>query len=202
MDADVRYLASIVEGHGKVEALPALIRRIADAVGYAGHLQINSPIPVKSRSFINDHDYFRKYVAPAAEKAAARNGSVLILLDCEDYCPAILGPTLLGRAQTVRENVDMFVALAYREFETWFVSATPSLRGWRGLPQSLEAPRDAEKIRNAKGWLGVRMDGPYDPLIHQLEFTRAFDLKLACANQSFDRLYQWTKNFLESSITE
>jgi hypothetical protein len=197
METDVRYLASVVEGHGEVEALPALIRRIAETVGFSGNLQINPPIRVKSGSFINDLDYFRKYVALAAGKAAARDGILLILLDCEDDCPAILGPKLLQQAQAVRTNVDIFVALAYREFETWFITAAPSLRGRRGMPHDLETPRDVEKIRDAKGWLDGRMKGSYDPLIHQLEFTREFDIMLARSNQSFDRLYRRIQSFLE-----
>jgi hypothetical protein len=189
-------LASVVEGHGEVEALPALIRRIADAVGFVGNLQINPPIRVKSGSFLNEEDYFRKYITLAAGKAAARNGSLLILLDCEDDCPATLGPALLQRAQAVRANVDIFVVLAYREFETWFITAAPSLRGRRGLPLHLEAPSDAERIRDAKGWLGGRMSASYDPVIHQLEFTKEFDLKLARNNRSFDRLYRRIQDFL------
>jgi hypothetical protein len=193
----MRYLASVVEGHGEVEALPALVRRIADTVGFAGALHVNPPIRVKSGSFLNDQDYFRRYVALAAGKAATRNGSLLILLDCDDDCPASLGPALLRRAQAVRANVDIFVALAHREFETWFITAAVSLRGRRGLPQNLKAPQDAEKIRDAKGWLGERMNTSYDPVIHQLEFTREFDLKLARANRSFDRLYRQIQRFLE-----
>jgi hypothetical protein len=186
----------VVEGHGEVEALPALIRRIADAVGFTGNLQINPPIRVKSGSFLNDRDYFRKYVALAAGKAAARNGSLLILLDCDDGCPAALGPALLQQAHAVRANLDIFIALAYREFETWFITAAPSLSGRRGMPQDLKAPHNAEQIRDAKGWLGERMSTSYDPVVHQLEFTREFDLKLARNNRSFDRLYCRMQNFL------
>jgi hypothetical protein len=193
----VRYLASVVEGHGEVEALPALIRRIGDAVGFVGALHVNPPIRVKSGSFLNDQDYFHKYVALAAGKAAERNGSLLILLDCDDDCPATVGPALLRRAQAARANVNIFVALAHREFETWFITAAPSLRGRRGLPQDLKAPHDAEKIRDAKGWLSDRMSTSYDPVIHQLEFTREFDLKLARTNRSFDRLYHQIQRFLE-----
>jgi hypothetical protein len=192
----VRYLASVVEGHGEVEALPALVRRIADTVGFAGALHLNPPIRVKSDSFLNDQDYFRRYVALAAGKAAMRKGSLLILLDCEDDCPATLGPALLRRAQAVRADVDIFVALAHREFETWFVTAVPSLGGRRGLPQKTKAPHDVEKIRDAKGWLGDHMNTSYDPVIHQLEFTREFDLKLARTNRSFDRLYRQIQRFL------
>jgi hypothetical protein len=190
-------MASVVEGHGEVEALPALIRRIAESVGFAGDLRVNPPIRVKSGSFLNDEDYFRKYVTLASGKAVANGGSLLILLDCEDACPATLGPALLQRAQAVRVGIDVFVALAYREYETWFISAAPSLRGRRGLSQDLKTPQDVEQIRNAKGWLGDRMNVRYDPVVHQLEFTKEFDLRLARASRSFDRLYRRIQSFLE-----
>jgi Domain of unknown function (DUF4276) len=194
----VRYVASIVEGHGEVEALPALLHRIARETAFAGVLRVNPPIRVKSGSFLNDRDYFRKQVTLATAKAAQARGCVLIMLDCEDDCPATLGPDLLKQARAVRADVDIAVVLAYREFETWFLAAAPSLRGVRGLPRDLEAPPDPLGIRNAKGWLGERMDGAYDPVIHQLEFTRAFDISQARSNQSFDRLYRRVHGFLES----
>ncbi len=193
----MRYLASVVEGHGEVEALPVLIRRIADLTGFAGDLRVNPPIRIKSGSFLKDQDYFRRYVALAAGKAAALGGSLLILLDCEDDCSGILGPALLQRAQAVRANVDIFVVLACREYETWFITAARSMRGLRGLPLDLEPPQVAEGIRNAKGWLGKQMHVAYDPVIHQLEFTKAFDLEQARANRSFDRFYRRIHSFLE-----
>jgi hypothetical protein len=125
-------------------------------------------------------------LAPA--KAAERNGTVLILFDCEDQCPAELGPQLLEQARAVRNDVRMLVALSYREYETWFVTAARSLRGVRGVPMDLEPPTDPEAIRGAKEWLGQRMTAPYDPIIHQAEFSRAIDLDQARANTSFERL--------------
>ena len=181
------YLAPIVEGHGEVEALPALLHRIARSASFAGVLRVNPPIRVKSGSFLADDDYFRKQVALATAKAAQAGGSVLILLDCEDDCPGTLGPALLKKAQAVRANVDIFVALAYREYETWFVAAARSLRGLRGLPQDLDPPQVVEGIRDAKGWLSARMKDAYDPITHQLEFTKQFDLEQARTNRSFDR---------------
>lgn len=140
---------------------------------------------------------FRKQVTLATAKAAQEGGSVLILLDCEDDCPGTLGPDLLRRAQAVRANVDIFVALAYREFETWFIAAARSLRGLRGLPRDLDPPQAADGIRNAKGWLGDRMNVTYDPVTHQLEFTRVFDLEQARSNRSFDRFCRHIHGFLE-----
>lgn len=183
------YVASIVEGHGEVDALPTLLRRISQAEAPEQTLDVNQPIRIKSGSYLNDEDYFRRYTLLAAAKASQSHGFVLILLDCEDQCPAQLGPTLLARAQAVRNDVSYLVVLAYREFESWFLAAARSLRGYRGLPADLEPPHSADDIRNAKGWLGERMELPYDPVIHQIEFCRIFDLQQARSNPSFSRFY-------------
>jgi hypothetical protein len=134
----------------------------------------------------------------ASSKAAEMSGRVLIILDCEDGCPGILGPDLLHRAKTIRSDVTFLVVLASREYETWFITAASSLRGRRGLSQDLDPPSDAEGIRDAKGWLGARMNVSYDPVVHQLEFTRTFDLEQARANRSFDRFYLRIREFLEA----
>jgi len=89
----------------------------------------------------------------------------------------------------VRDDVDMFVALAYREFESWFIAAARSLQGCFGLPLDLNTVSDFEAIRDAKGWLSERMEVSYDPVAHQLAFVRRFDLNAARASRSFERLY-------------
>jgi hypothetical protein len=40
----MQYVAPIVEGHGEVEALPALLHRIAVAISGQGTLRVNAPI--------------------------------------------------------------------------------------------------------------------------------------------------------------
>lgn len=192
----MRYIAPIVEGHGEVEALPALLYRIAGEVGCQADLRVNPPIRVKAGSFLRKNEYLHKQVTLAAAKAAHMRGGVLVVLDCEDDCPAIVGPDLLRRVQAVRSDVDVLVALAYREYETWFLAAARSLRGQRGLPNDLEPPSDPEAIRDAKGWLGKRMPSGYDPVIHQLEFTRKMILEEARSNPSFDRFYRHICRFL------
>ena len=195
----MQYVAPIVEGHGEVEAFPALLHRIAVAISGQGTLRVNAPVRVKSGSFLNDHAYFHKQVALAGAKAAQERGAVLILLDCEDDCPATLGPDLAQRAQQVRPDVPILVALAYREYETWFITAARSLQGVRGLPNDLEPPDHPQAIRDAKGWLGSRMNAGYDPVIHQLAFSRKMDLDQARANPSFNHLYEHIRTLLEGS---
>jgi len=178
----------IVEGQGEEQAVPALLHRLALQADPSKQIKVNAPIRVKSASFLNDPEYFHRYVSMAAAKAAQADGHVLILLDCEDDCPAVMGPDLLRRALAVRGGVSMRVFLAYREYETWFIAAADSLRGKEGLPDDLTAPANPERTRNAKGWLTERMPRPYDPIVHQLEFTRILDLDQAGCNASFRRL--------------
>lgn len=182
-------IVPIVEGHGEIEAVPVLLKKIAQEFSVYPH--INPPARVKAGSFLNDPDYFAKYVTLAANKAAqaAGSGLVFIILDCEDSCPAVLGPDLLRKANAVRSDVDYMVSLAFREYETWFLAAAESLRTFWELPGGLLPPTDPEAIRNAKGWLGDRMPHGYDPLRHQAPFTWQMDLNAAKSVPSFRRLF-------------
>ena len=184
------HVVPIVEGYGEVEAVPILLRRIAEMTCLGLLLKINHPIRVKVGSFLNDDGYFKKQITLTAAKAAQSGGFVLILLDCEDSCPAILGPKTLEKAKTVRSDVNYVVVLAYREYESWFLASASSLRGIYGFPLDLEPPTDVEAIRDAKGWLGSRMDRKYDVATHQLEFTIRFDISKARTNKSFNRCFE------------
>jgi len=187
----VTFIAPIVEGQGEKYAVKRLLGRIAfDASPQAG-LRVNEPIRVKAGSFLNDNRYFEKYVTLAASKARHQpDGHVLILLDSEDDLPCRLGPALLARARAVAADVNTVVALAYREYETWFLAAALSLRNVEGLAAQLMRPAHPEAIRDAKGWLGSRMPHGYDPVSHQLALTSKFDLTAARTVASFDRLYR------------
>ncbi|MDP1902291.1 MAG: DUF4276 family protein [Rubrivivax sp.] len=184
-------VASIVEGHGEQQAVQRLLRRIAADAAPQALLRVNEPIRVKSGSFVNDPGYFSRYVNLAAAKARQEiAGHVLILLDCEDECPARFGPKLLGQARAIAPDVNIIVALAYREYETWFMAAVESLRGVEGMSGAVLRPADPEATRNAKGWLGRHMPHGYDPISHQLAFTSVFDLDAGRTVASFDRLYR------------
>ena len=194
----MKYIASIVEGHGEVECLPALLHRIAVNESYEGTLIVNPPIRIKSGSFFSDPSYREKQLTLATAKVGERDGLVLVLLDCEDGCPAQIGPQLLNDAIRIRANANVMIALAYREYETWFLYAIESLRGLRGISMGTTPPPQPESIRGAKEWLGARMDGSYDPITHQIEFTRCISLDSARASRSFDRLYLRILAFLLS----
>ena len=128
-------LASIVEGHGEVEALPILLRRFVAEWDVELPIVMLPPIRVSRSKLIKQGELER-----AAQFAAyqARAGGVLVLIDADDDCPAELGPELSRRLQTVTE--DGTVVLAKSEFESWFIAAAESIRNRRGLRPDLVAP--------------------------------------------------------------
>ncbi|MBM3880421.1 MAG: DUF4276 family protein [Verrucomicrobia bacterium] len=183
------FIAPIVEGKAEVEAVPKLLHRLCRHGRRPALLRVNPPIRVKAGSFLNDEDYFRRYVELASRKAQVHSrGNVLILLDCEDDCAGKLGPRLLAQARQVHAQIPFTVVLAHREYETWFLAAAPSLRSVGGLPEDLEAPADPEAIRGAKEWLAARMPTGYDPPNHQPLFSERFSLAQAAVVPSFARL--------------
>lgn len=197
----MRFIAPIVEGHGEVQALPILLRRLADAMAPEIELRLNPALRVKAASFLNENDteYFDKYIELAAAKAKASPKScVLILLDCEDLCPSQLGPKILQRALKCRPDTAFLVILAHREYETWFLAAAESLRGVCGLRHDLVAPGKAEKIRDAKGWLSEQMPTPYNEPEHQPRMTQKFDFDQAKQVKSFARAHAKLTDFFRA----
>jgi hypothetical protein len=183
-------VACIVEGHGEVEAVPVLLRRIAADVDPPVVIVVPSPLRVPKNKLVKPGELERT-VELAARKVGGQ-GAVLILLDTDDDCPAQLGPALLRRAAQARSDLPIAVVLAKREFEAWFLAAAFSLRGQRGLSPTLEPPPDAEAIRGAKEWLTHRMEGSrqYVETLDQPALAAQFDLKAARRADSFEKCYR------------
>lgn len=190
-----------MEGYGEVEAVPKLLRRIAQSLPNCAGITVNPPWRVKAGSFLNDAQYFNDRVEFAARKARqSQRGCVLILLDCEGDCPAELGPKLLAKARACRSDIPIEVTLAYREFETWFMAAAHSLRGVAGLSANLEPPANPESFRDAKGWLTSHMATPYNPPEHQPLMTANFSMAEAARVPSFARLLKKLTALLSDQV--
>jgi len=180
-------IVPIVEGKGEVESVPLLIRRVgAERCDPPVYPEVERPIRIAA-SKLRKPDGLRRAVQLAASRAEA-GGSVLVLMDADDDCPAELAPALL---QTVGERADVSVGivLAKREYEAWFLAGLVSLRGQRGIRDDADPPEDQEAIRGAKEWLQARMtDGvTYSPSIDQPALTHHLDLELARRADSFDK---------------
>jgi hypothetical protein len=129
------------------------------------------------------------------ELAARKNsgeGGILVLLDCDDGCPAEDGPAWLQRAVKARSDLPVSVVLAKREFEAWFLAAAESLSGKRGLATDLVAPESPEDIRGAKEWLTNQMahGRSYSESSDQPAFTALFDMNAARRAASFEKCHR------------
>lgn len=196
-------ISTVVEGHGEVTAVPTLLRRMAADI--APELWIEVPRSYRmNRGSLLAPSGLERVVSALGEQGGPTAG-VLVLLDADDECPAVLGPRLLARVRTARQDRPVAVVLAKREFEAWFLAAAPSLRGHRGLAMDLQVPPDAERPRDCKGWLGrQRTDGRgYKPASDQAALTAVFDMKMARANSpSFDKLWRDVERLLTDASAQ
>lgn len=78
-------VASIVEGHGEVEAVPVLIRRVAGVVAPGLCLRVPRPIRVKRDEVLRPEKLGR--AVELAARQAGRNGAIFLLIDADDDCP-------------------------------------------------------------------------------------------------------------------
>lgn len=189
-------LACIVEGHGEVDAVPLLLRRVALAIRPGLSLHVEQPLRVSRNKLVKPRELER--TVELAGRRAGPQGAILLLLDSDDECPAHLAPLLLSRARSTRSDLAIGVVLAKREFEAWFLAAAESLRGKRGLSPNLTAPEDPESIRRAKEWLTAHMEPgrKYVETLDQPALAAIFDLELARRASSFDKLYRDVASFL------
>jgi hypothetical protein len=186
----VTTVVSIVEGDGEVMALPVLLRRLCEWTTPQVQPLIASPIRVRRDRFVQRDEEFRRFMLLAAAKCGT-DGWILLLLDADDDCPATFGPALLERARSIVGHQRISVVLANREYEAWFIAAAPSLTGVRGFAvQPGDHQVEAERPRNAKGWIRERMPGGiYGPTTDQAAFSARMDLRMALdRSRSFRKL--------------
>jgi hypothetical protein len=190
-------MAAIVEGDGEVRSLPILVRRLNEWQPAADYIHPLPPIKIRRDRFLEREDDFRKYVLLAAAKCGA-DGWLMILLDADDDCPAQLAAATMRRVATITSHSRVSIVLANREYEAWFIAAAPSLDGHRSFklnPEDMAV--DAERPRDAKGWVKARMQGKsYGETTDQPAFTALFDLQQAHdKSRSFRKLCsEWQKH--------
>jgi hypothetical protein len=180
-------IASIVEGHGEVSALPKLLHRLAKEFPMVDLRTPKQPWRRTRSSLVAAGGIEREV---ESNSWVGPSGGVLVLLDADDDCPAELAPALLHRAQATRPDRRVSVVLAKREFEAWFLASAHSLAGSFGFRADMEAPAEPEGVRGAKEWLSRhRPQGqPYKETIDQAVLASAFDIGQAREHSpSFDK---------------
>lgn len=190
-------IVPIVEGHGEVEAVPILIRRLAEEICPGQQVAVRPPIRAK-RNQVVQANRLESTVQLAAGKGGS-DGRILVLLDADTDCPAELAPELLERATIARSDRKVVVVLPKVEFETWFLAAAPSVAERLGAGADLAIPKSVESISDPKKWLSDRMPlgRSYRPTLHQPALTSRFDLALARRNSpSFDKMWRSMEDLL------
>lgn len=186
-------LASVVEGHSEVQAVPLLIRRIAIEVYGVDGLVVTTPHRV-TRSQMVAGDTLRRAVQMQSVRAGCRGG-VLVVADADD-CPVELAGRL--RALVGRQPSKLTVAVAVREFESWFLAAVRSLAGHGAIRPDADYPKDPEIRRDAKGALSNLMTTTYRETLHRPAFAQLMDLEAGMRSKSFSHLVSSVGYLLEA----
>ena len=180
-----------------MEAVPILLRRIAQRVSPHMAIQIPRPIRVKRQRVLKAGELER--AVELAGKRAGAGGGILILLDANSDCPAGMGPELLRRAGAARPDLLVRVVLAKVEYEAWFLAAAESIAGRQEIAERTTPPTDPESINDAKGWLSERMPPGrrYRETLHQPALTAVFNVDAARSAPSFDKMWRDVSDLLQ-----
>lgn len=186
---------AIVEGHGEVGAVPELLRRFANEVFALYELNVLQPYRLPKGRMTAER-YLESAVTLARLKLNQYDGrkAILVMLDADDDCPGRDAPALLDRAENVAGPIPVSVVFAKAEYESWFLAAVRSLRGYGRVANDATAPANPETIRGAKEHLQRHCMIPgatYRPTVDQPALTHKFSFEEARqACPSFDKLWR------------
>ncbi len=164
-------LATMVEGHAEVDALPLLVRRLHPG------LIVPKPVRVKRQKVLQHDELLRTATfAESNIRQGGGSGGILLLLDADSDCAATIGPDLQRRLSESFSHRMVRCVFAVREFESWLVAGDPT------------ADEAADETRGGKGWLKHQL-GMYSPTADQPRLTAALDVARAeKRSRSFRRL--------------
>lgn len=197
-------IVPIVEGQGEGKAVPILIGRWLKFRRFHNfEVELKGPVRASGKGSLTvEHkegdDLGVEYFVRIAGRS--RPDAILVLLDADKDCPAILGRSLLARARSVvSSDFPIGFVVANREYEAWFLAAfrLPSFRrklaaanfALTRLP--LPTDLDVESIPGCKSkiaeWIGVDR---YDPTDHQARLTEflPFTAAMRRGSRSFRKL--------------
>lgn len=187
----------IVEGHGEVQAVPTLLRRILHRASIF-NVDVGRPIR-RPQSRLLQKQTLEQTVRLATIQPDC--SAVLILFESEDDCPRELGPKLTEWAAAAAGPIPCAVVLAHREYEAWFLASLESLRGHRGIDINAYYENDPEAVRGAKEALQTFMGHPYSysPTVDQAALSAQIDLNVAYwRSRSFRHLVKATRDVLRA----
>ena len=114
----------IVEGHGEVESIRVLLERIWREVVGGEYIEVVQPIRRPKSKLVTDAGLDEAIGLAEVERAPRSYPTfVLLLLDADESCPAMLATGLRKIVQRHQDHLDVAIVIANVEYETWFVAA-------------------------------------------------------------------------------
>lgn len=174
----------IVEGHGEVQAVPVLLRRLL-AEAEIWEVDVGKPIRRRRNELATEEGIARSISLAHSKPNCA---AILVLFDSDDDCPAQLGPKVQEWADAAARGTPCAVCIAHREYEAWFLATLDSIGAQWGEDDVQPHP-DPESPRGAKGEIERRMLGRgYKETTHQPKFSDYF-----CLSDAFKRSRSFRK---------
>lgn len=164
----------IVEGHGEVESIPIILRRL---LVDNPEILVGRPVRVK-RNLVIREGGLEKSIILALKRPLC--SGIMIILDADDVCPFKESIKLLDRAKEIAAGRPLSVVFAKRELESWFIGSIESLRGTYGIPADACCTINPEDKRGAKEYLsGYMGNHNYSEVTDQPRLAASFDIELA-----------------------
>ncbi len=167
-------IQAIVEGHGEVQAVPVLLRRLIPELGC--YVPVGSqPVRQRRTQIVREAD-FKRALQLAQLKPEVL--AILVLFDADDDCARDLVPKMRQWSEEAVPQIPCAIVMARREYEAWFLAALESLRGQRGIQPDAAYPGEPEEKRGAKGALSEFMPktAPYSETADQAALSATFSL--------------------------
>lgn len=196
-------LAPIVEGLGDVEALPIILRKILHQKEIYD-IEILRPLNCHGKGNLTRNNGIERFVQLAAGKPNC--SAILVLCDSDNDCPVELGKHFSERIKSLKAPKPVAIAIACREFETWFLADIENfigkpLNGRPGISRTTKLSVKCESIASAKGWISQHLpaDRNYKETTDQAAMSGCLDISNTYKNsRSFRRLNKALDELLSS----
>jgi hypothetical protein len=141
----------IVEGHGEVEAVPILLRRLASEQLGLHTLHCLPPFRLPRSKLMNEADLSRA-IALGRLKMRDLDGPhlILVIMDADDACPVDVVRALHTQHRALLVAARTSIVLAVREYEAWFLAANMSEADHRNLRAATPVHANPEQVANPK----------------------------------------------------
>ena len=178
-------IAVLVEGHGEMEAMPILIRRLLHEQDIYD-IEIARPVRLARGRFLKE-DWLNRSASLASSKCEREAHGLLVVFDADADCPVKAAEKCL---ELLEDKRNVGVIVAHHEFEAWFLASLSSLQGRRGISEEAHFDGNPDEVVNPKRVISHHMVGSrtYIETVDQAPLAQLMSLELADRSRSFRKL--------------